>query len=149
MMKHTTAFGALVLTGALLLTGCGGDEEKPAAEAKASASAAPAKAKPVPPYKITLQKLVGGVPHIDVEVDSKENLRGVFEKVANDSKESGQHEIRIACSTGGTKGGKGGAESMNLLAWGTYTPNLWQGDIQLPKGGATFTEEEGTSCPAK
>ncbi|MEU7050714.1 hypothetical protein [Streptomyces eurythermus] len=62
--------------------GCGGDEEKPAAEAKAPASAAPAK--PVPPYKITLQKLVRDVPHIDVEVDSKENLRGVFEEVAND-----------------------------------------------------------------
>ncbi|MFI0827271.1 hypothetical protein ACH4Q7_22765 [Streptomyces roseolus] len=145
-MKHAMAVGTLTLTGVLLLSGCGGNEKKPA-EAKVPTSTAPAE--PVPPYKITLQKLVGGVPHIDVEVDSKENLRGVFEKVANDSKESGQHQIRIACSTGGTKGGNGVAAMMNLLAWGTYTPNLWQGDIQLPKGSATFTEEADASCPAK
>ncbi|MFJ8851082.1 hypothetical protein [Streptomyces sp. NPDC102437] len=78
-----------------------------------------------------------------------ENLRGVFEKVATDSKEIGQHQIRIACSTGGSKGGNGQAEMMNLLTYGTYTPNLWQGDIKLPKGGATFTEETGKTCPAK
>ncbi|OKI58108.1 hypothetical protein AMK15_23990 [Streptomyces sp. MJM1172] len=140
---NRTAAGCLLLVAGLALTACGA-EEKPA---KAKEPAAPA-AKPVPAYKITSQQLEGGLPHIDIEVSSMENLRGIFEKVANDSKESGQHTIRIACSTGGTKGGKGKAAMLNLLAYGTYTPNIWNGDVKLAKGSGTFTEESGRKCPA-
>ncbi|MFI8928249.1 hypothetical protein ACIG3E_11315 [Streptomyces sp. NPDC053474] len=147
--RKTVAVGLTLLT-AFALTACGGTDDKPKAEEKAkkpSASSTPSKS--VPPYKITSQKLVSGVPHIDVEVKTTDNLRAVFEKVANGSKEAGQHQIRIACSTGGTKASGDKVAMLNLLAYGSYTPGLWDGDIKLKKGSGTFTKQDGASCPAK
>ncbi|WP_431994894.1 hypothetical protein [Streptomyces griseoflavus] len=143
MIQRKLATAAFASVSALVLVACGAAEEEPKVAKTPDKAAASSPAAKAPDYKIILQERVSGAPHIDVEVSTTENLQAVFEEVANKSKEGGQHQIRIACSTGGTE------DMLNLLAYGSYTPGLWNGDIQLPKGSATFTEEDGKSCPAK
>lgn len=145
MKKHKpVAAVVLALVASLALSACedgGSTSDKAAGTADKKPTS---KKAPKPEYKVTQRDRVSGSPSIVVEVDSDKGLKNVFKYVAtHELKEAGQHEIRIACSTGGTK------TMLNLLAYGNFTPNLWDGDFKLKEGSGSFTEQDGAKCPAK
>lgn len=146
MKKHKpVAAVVLALVASLALSACedsGSKSDKPASSTDKKAKSK--KQAPKPEYKVTARDRVSGSPSIIVEVDTDKGLKNVFKYVAtHELKEAGQHEIRIACSTGGTK------TMLNLLAYGNFTPNLWDGDLKLKEGSGSFTEQDGAHCPAK
>lgn len=127
MRTRTTlaAAGLLLAT----LTACGTDTEE---------------AKPVdaPPYKVVKQDTSGNKRDIEVQVDSTERLRDVFDAVASSLTEEAGYHIVINCSTGGT------ATVDNRLANGQKAVGT-MGEVTtgLKAGEVEFSTNEGRTCP--
>ncbi|MEV7793409.1 hypothetical protein AB0O68_15660 [Streptomyces sp. NPDC087512] len=132
--KKILKFGCLpafVILIAIIVLGSAlddGDDEKP-------------DAKP-PAYTVVKQDDSGNKRNVVVEVDTTENLKGVFHAVTKSLSDEAGYSIQINCSTGGTK------SVDNRLANGQYAVGrMGAATTGLDEGDIEFAINDDRTCP--
>lgn len=129
-------FGCLPVIAVVILIAIFGGNDKAKDDAKPAAT--------VPHYKVVDRDSGKYSRQITIEVDSKKNLRAVFDDSTKGLRENAGYTILINCSTGGTK------NVDNRLANGTYAiGNFGRATTGLDDGEKKFEPVEGRTCPDK
>ncbi|MGP3970060.1 hypothetical protein [Streptomyces sp. 6N223] len=99
---------------------------------------------PAPDYAITSRDTTGNKRNIIAEVDTADDLRAVFDYIANGLTDEAGYSIMINCSTGGTDAAD------NRLANGQVAiGSLGAATTGLEEGGTEFMVNEGRTCSAE